>query len=178
MKILPIFSRRFLSFCFLITAFSACVSSKKYDKLLVERDEIRRDYEQLREARRERIIFADSLARTMVQLADAREDNANWLQRNAALEARLAELTADRTRLTEQVEALVQVNARQDQTSRTEITDRMKELDARERDLRLLEASLRTSEGFVTDLKKVLSAKEFKIKQLGDTSSDCGFRKR
>jgi chemotaxis protein MotB len=169
MKILPIFSRRFLSLCFLITAFSACVSSKKYDKLLVERDEIRRDYEQLREARRERTVFADSLARTMVQLADAREDNANWLQRNAALEARLAELTADRTRLTEQVEALVQVNARQDQTSRTEITDRMKELDARERDLRLLEASLRTSEGSITDLKKVLSAKELKIKQLGDT---------
>ena len=51
---------------------------------------------------------------------------------------------------------------------RKEISDRMKELDAREKDLRLLESSLQTKEGTIDDLRKVLSQNELKIKELSD----------
>jgi chemotaxis protein MotB len=151
---------------FLLT--QGCVSQKKYDTLLSAKDAIQKEYATLRNARNERNDMADSLFKTSSALTIALQDIDDWKGRYLTYVQTNEQITKELDNLKQQNQALTDAAATSDDRMKQEISDRMKELDARERDLRKIESSLQTKEGTIDGLKKILSENEFKIKELSD----------
>ena len=67
-----------------------------------------------------------------------------------------------------QNEQLLSTASANNDALRKEISDRLRELDAREKDLRKLEEEMKSNQGTIGDLKKYLNEKELRVKQLSD----------
>jgi chemotaxis protein MotB len=147
---------------------SSCVSQKKYDTLLNAKDAIQKEYATLRNARNERNDMADTLFKVSSALAIALQETDDWKGRYLTYVQTNEQLSKELENLKQQHQALTDAAAISDDRMKQEISDRMKELDARERDLRKIESSLQTKEGTIDGLKKILSENEFKIKELSD----------
>jgi chemotaxis protein MotB len=157
----------YLLLCPLLTLIS-CVSQKKYDTLLTAKDAIQKEYSLLRNARFERNSIADSLFKTTTALTTALQESDDWKGRYQTYVQTNEQLNKELDNLRQQNQALTDATTTSNDSMRQEISDRMKELDARERDLKRIEGSLQTKEGTIEGLKKVLSENELKIKELSD----------
>jgi chemotaxis protein MotB len=145
-----------------------CVSQKKYDTLLSAKDAVQKEYATLRNARNERNDIADSLFKVSSALTIALQETDDWKGRYLTYVQTNEQLSKEVENLKQQNQALTDATTTSDERMKQEISDRMKELDARERDLRKIESSLQTKEGTIDGLKKILSENEFKIKELSD----------
>jgi chemotaxis protein MotB len=159
---------RLFLFCLPLLLFSNCVSQKKYDTLLSAKDVLQREFATLRNARLERNAMADSLVKINASLTTAQQESDDWKGRYQSYAATNEQLNKELENLRQQNQRLSDAATTSNDRMKQEISDRMKELDARERDLRLLSNSLQTKEGTIEGLKKVLSENELKIKDLSD----------
>jgi chemotaxis protein MotB len=153
---------------FIALFFTNCVSKKQYDSLLQSKDILQKDFESLKDARRERQAYADSLVRMNSNFTTASQEAEDWKNRYLSLYTTNEALNKEISGLRYQNEQLQNTAASNNEALRTEIANRMKELDAREKDLRLMESDMKNSQGTINDLKKFLSDKELKIKDLSD----------
>jgi chemotaxis protein MotB len=147
---------------------SGCVSQKKYDTVLIAKDAIQKEYATLRNARNERNDMADTLFKVSSALTVALQETDDWKGRYLTYVKTNEQISKELDNLKQQNQALTDAATTSDDRMKQEISDRMKELDARERDLRKIESSLQTKEGTIDGLKKILSENEFKIKELSD----------
>jgi chemotaxis protein MotB len=155
-------------FLLLVLVFTSCVSQKKYDTLLSAKNTLQSEFARLQNARLERNALADSLLKTNAALGVAQQEGDDWKGRYQSIVQTNEQITKELDNLKAQNQQLTENSARSDDKMRQEISDRMKELDARERDLTLLANSLQTKDGTIEGLKKVLSENELKIKELSD----------
>ncbi|MDZ7881103.1 MAG: OmpA family protein [Saprospiraceae bacterium] len=146
-----------------------CVSQKKYNTLILAKEAIQKEYATLRNARNERNDMADSLFKINATLAIALQDVDDWKGRYLTYAQTNEQLNKELDNLKQQNQTLTETTINSNDRMKQEISDRMKELDARERELRRVENSLQTKEGTIDGLKKILSENEFKIKELSDT---------
>jgi chemotaxis protein MotB len=146
-----------------------CVSQKKYDTLLIAKDAIQKEYATLRNARNERNAMSDSLFKVSSALTIALQETDDWKGRYLTYVETNEQLSKELGNVKQQNQALTDAATATDNRIKQEISDRMKELDARERDLRKIESSMQTKEGTIDGLKKILSENEFKIKELSDS---------
>ena len=147
---------------------TSCVSKRQYDFLLQSKDVLQKDFESLKDARRERQAYADSLVRLNNNFVNASQELENWKNSYLSLYTTNENLNKEIATVRYQNQQLQNVASANNDALRREIADRMKELDAREKDLRLLEAESKNSQGTISDLKKFLTDKELKIKDLSD----------
>ena len=147
---------------------TSCVSKRQYDFLLQSKDVLQKDFESLKDARRERQAYADSLVRLNNNFVNASQESENWKNSYLSLYTTNENLNKEIATVRYQNQQLQNVASANNDALRREIADRMKELDAREKDLRLLEAESKNSQGTISDLKKFLTDKELKIKDLSD----------
>lgn len=147
---------------------TSCVSKRQYDFLLQSKDVLQKDYESLKDARRERQAYADSLVRLNNNFVNASQESENWKNSYLSLYTTNENLNKEIAAVRFQNQQLQNTASANNDALRREIADRMKELDAREKDLRLLEAESKNSQGTINDLKKFLTDKELKIKDLSD----------
>lgn len=147
----------------------SCVPKKKYDLLLEAKDVLQKDLSLLQDARRERNRFADSLSRLNTHLTNTQAELEDWKNRYISYETLNRDLNKEVESLRQQNIALQESARNTNDAARKDIADRLKELDARERELRQLESSLRTSEGTVQELRQILSEKELRIRDMSDT---------
>ncbi len=153
----------------LLTVLCSCVSQKKYDTLLSAKNTLQLEFAGLHNARIERNAMADSLLKTNTALTTALQESDDWKGRYQSIVQTDAQINKELDNLRQQNERLTEATTTAHDRMTQEISDRMKELDARERDLKMLENSLTTKEGRIEGLKKLLSENELKIKELSDT---------
>jgi chemotaxis protein MotB len=153
---------------FLLLMATGCVSQKKYDTLLSAKNALQLEFSALRNARFERNAIADSLFKTSAALTASLQETDDWKGRYQNYVQTNEQLNKELDYLRQQNQALTDAATTSNDSMRQEISDRMKELDARERDLKRIESSLQTKDGTIEGLKKVLSENELKIKELGD----------
>lgn len=155
-----------------IVLLNACVTKKEYALLESRNRALQGDVESLSNARQERQKMADSLSRTNVALQNAQNEMEEWKNRYISIYNTNEEIQKEVGSLRYQNQQLQDAASRTNDVLRREIADRLKELDAREKDLRMLEANLKTSQGSIEDLRKVLTEKEIRIKQLSDALTE------
>ena len=119
-------------------------------------------------ARRERQIYADSLVRLNGNLSDAISELELWKNRYQSINTTYEEVKKEVAAVHNQNEQLLSTASANNDALRKEIADRLRELDAREKDLRKLEEETKSNQGTIGDLKKYLNEKELRVKQLSD----------
>ena len=159
---------KYYTFLCVAVLMTSCVSKKQFDLLVQSKDVLQKDYESLKDARRERQAFADSLVRMTTNFTTASQEAEDWKSRYLSLYTTNEALTKELGAVRYQNEQLQNSASANNDALRTENANRMKELDAREKDLRLLEGEMKNNQGTINDLKKFLTDKELKIKELSD----------
>lgn len=167
---IPAFHALPLVFCLLLIAFfvTGCVPQKRYDLLLASKDALQKDYSALQDARRERTQMADSLVRVNARWTATQAEAEDWKNRYLSYYQQNEDLNKELVSLRSQNAALQETARMTNEDARRAIAEKLKELDARERELRLSEASLKNTQGTVVDLKKELDVNELRIKNLSD----------
>ena len=160
---------KLLYFMSFLIALESCVPKKNYDLLLASKEVLQKDYDQLKDARQERQTYADSLANVSKTLTTATQEAEDWKNRYISLYTTNEQLNQEIATLRYQNEQLQTTATTRNDSLHQEIANRLKELDARERDLRIMEAEMKSSPGTINDLKRFLSDKELKIKDLNDS---------
>jgi chromosome segregation ATPase len=154
-----------LPFLFFLTS---CVSKKEYSLLMDSKDALQKDYDVLKDARRERQTYADSLVRVNTNFTNASQEIEDWKNRYLSLNTTIENLNKDLANVRYQNEQLQKTASANNDALRTELANRMKELDAKERDLRLIETDINSFK----DFKIVLTEKELKVQELSETLKD------
>ena len=147
---------------------AGCVPKQKYDSLLMSNNALQKEYDLMHNARRERHAYADSLVRLNAILSDATSELELWKNRYQSINTTYEEVKKEVASVRNQNEQLLSTASANNDALRKEIADRLRELDAREKDLRKLEEETKSNQGTIGDLKKYLSEKELRVKQLSD----------
>ena len=159
-----------IMFCLLgaILLLDACVSSKKYDALVMSKDVLQKDYDQLRTVRKEKQVLSDSLIAVNTALEVTNAELADW-------KARYGSLYASNEETTKQLEAarahdsdILESSSKDRDALQRQLSARMKEVDQKEKELRLMEASVKSNQGSLDEVKHYLSEREKQIKELSD----------
>lgn len=145
-----------------------CIPKQKYDSLIQSNAVLQSENDLLRDARRERQVYADSITEVNSKLTNALSDIDLWKNKYQSIFTTYEELRKELASARSQNDQLLSSASANNDALRKEISDRLRELDAREKDLRKLEEEMRTTQGTIGDLKKYLSEKELRIKQLSD----------
>lgn len=113
-------------------------------------------------------MYADSVVRLNANLSDAHSEVEVWKNRYQSINTTYEEVKKEVAAVRNQNEQLLSTASANNDASRKEIADRLRELDAREKDLRKLEEETKSNQGTIGDLKKYLNEKEIRVKQLSD----------
>ena len=147
---------------------AGCVPKQKYDSLVLSRNTLQKEYDLMYNARRERQVYADSVVRLNANLTDANSEVEVWKNRYQSINTTYEEVKKEVAAVRNQNEQLLSTASANNDALRKEISDRLRELDAREKDLRKLEEEMKSNQGTIGDLKKYLNEKELRVKQLSD----------
>ena len=85
---------------------SGCVSKKKYDQVVQSKEVLQNDFNRMRGAERERLIYADSLVRLNIRLAGAVQEADEWKNRYYSIETTLKDVNKELASLKYQNEQL------------------------------------------------------------------------
>ena len=113
-------------------------------------------------------MYADSVVRLNANLTDANSEVEVWKNRYQSINTTYEEVKKEVAAVRNQNEQLLSTASTNNDALRKEIADRLRELDAREKDLRKLEEEMKSNQGTIGDLKKYLNEKELRVKQLSD----------
>jgi chromosome segregation ATPase len=114
------------------------VSKKKFDQLAQNKETLQKDFNRMRDAERERLIYADSLVRLNIRFAGATQEADEWKNRYYSIKVTLKDLNKELASLRYQNEQLQVVASSNNNALRQQLADKIRELDARDKDLRLL----------------------------------------
>ncbi len=132
------------------------------------KEALQNDFNRMRDAERERLIYADSLVRLNIRLSGAIQEADEWKNRYYSIETTLRDVNKELTSVRYQNEQLQLVSSSNNDALRQQIADKIRELDARDKDLRLLLEETKNNKGTIGDLNKNLDEKQLKIRQLSD----------
>jgi chromosome segregation ATPase len=147
---------------------TSCVSKKEFSLLQESKDALQKDYDVLKETRRERQAYADSLVRVNNNFTAASQEAEDWKNRYQSLNTTIEALNKELGSVRYQNEQLLKTASANNDALRTELANRMKELDAKEKDLRLLETDINSFK----DFKTALTDKEVKVQELSEMLKD------
>ncbi len=151
-----------------LLSFSACVSSKQYNTLLLSKDQLQRDYDMLKGVQREKQLLTDSVMRQNDETRRLNTELEDWKTRFASLYSTNEEITQQLEQLRYQNQEILATSTGERDVLRRQLDEKLRDLDERERKMRLLEAQMKTSQGSVDELKNYLSEREKQIKELSD----------
>lgn len=147
---------------------SGCVSHKKYSALLLEKDALQRDYDLLKNVRREKKELLDSMVRLNANNNQISSELEDWKKRFSSLYAANEEQKTQLETLRYQNEQMLQTSSGERDKLQKELNRKLKELDEREKQLRNMETTIKNQSSNLDDVKKNLTANERKIKELTD----------
>lgn len=147
---------------------SSCVSNKKYSALLLEKDALQRDYDLLKNVRREKKELLDSVSRVNTKNNQLAAELDDWKTRFSSLYATNEEQKTQIETLRYQNEQMLQTSSGERDKLQKELNKKLKDLEEREKQLRALESTIKNQSSNLDDVKKNLTVNERKIKALTD----------
>lgn len=164
--------KNYLFYLSLLIVASGCVSKKQYNQLAQTNEALQKDYNQLSGAQRERLIYADSITRLNIRLAGSAQEADEWRTRYLSTESMLKDVNKELASVRYQNEQLQATATASNDALRKELADKIKELDARDKDLRLLVEESKKTKTTIGVLNDDLTEKQLKIKQLSDALNE------
>jgi chemotaxis protein MotB len=155
---------------------TSCVSTKKYEALNASKDLLQKDYNQLLVVRKEKEALQDSLLKLNANLIETSHVVDQWKARYGSLYATNEEAQQQLQITRSQHQETVHSASAESERLRAEIAAKMKEVDEREKELRLMEANVKSNKGTLDEMKNYLSDREKKIKELNDALVEKDFQ--
>lgn len=167
----------FLLFCLSVSAFSSCVSMRKYEDLEQRSNRLANDYrvssEQLESTRAQAARLQERLGEAEKQQAQLTQDLAASKQRYDELDRTNRDLLARYDRILAQNEQMLQSAGNEKQQLTAQLAIKEQELDRREQELRLAQSRMETLQRDlearsqrVTELENAIKEKEARLNSL------------
>ncbi len=160
--------KEFLPLLLIAGLLTACVSTQKYNALAVSKEYLQKDYNQLLQVQKEKQRLSDSLTSVSANLTAVNLEKEDWKTRYGSVFATNADLTRQLDALRSRQNEIVQTTVKDKDALQKQLEDRANEIDKKEKELRLLEASMKSSKGTLDEVKNSLSDREKKIRELSD----------
>ncbi|MFM2267334.1 MAG: OmpA/MotB domain protein [Bacteroidota bacterium] len=148
--------------------FSSCVSNKKHTALLLEKDMVQRELDLLKSVRKEKQNLLDSANALNKTITALEGDLQDWKARYGSLYNVSEEQKSQIETMRYEHGNAIESSTSERNSLRDELSRRTKDLDEREKKLRLMESQIKDQSGNVDELRKYLNANEKKIKDLTD----------